>query len=115
MDSMDQNDKKVGVYVSVSGVYYSTTMDRINEVQKELNKQISRGYEDISLRKVLEVITEDWPEDKREEFWRRHDTYCGWDTVDFNGELGEFKLHNASTLDKNVLSLDFTPFEKEPK
>ena len=109
-------DKNVLCYDKILGVYYSTNMEEISRAQKRLDELLScRGY--FSLDQYMDILTKDWPEDLREQFYE--DRCKGWmrdygylqkvGDVKFDFELQYEKSDDCSDL----ISINFLPKEKE--
>lgn len=98
------------VYEPYMGVCYRSTTDAIDKIQHELNDRLKFDNH-FTLKEMYEILTADWPEDKKEEFWQRYYKGIGWMT---NGnELDNYAYIQRKSLDKdgNLVIL----FDLEPK
>ena len=81
------------------------TQKRVNELAK------TKGY--FTYNEVLCILTEDWPEDKKKEFFERVNSHEGWM---FNEEFCECGLElNECQLNDNGEMLIKLKYEFEPE
>lgn len=60
-----------------TGEFFKTPEALLNQAKEELNKIVEKDRY-FTYYELLEIITKDWPEDKRDEFFGRINRHEGW-------------------------------------
>ena len=68
------------IYEPFTGELFKSKQEVIEKIQSELNDKLNLNDHVISLNEMLEIITEEWPDEQKERFWQRHYEHAGWFT-----------------------------------
>lgn len=97
------------VYEQYTGACYLSTIDEINKIQNEINNKLASSKH-FSIKEVYGILTEDWPEDKKEKFWQRYYDLAGWMTEVHHDKYYRFIQRKSLNKDGDiVIHLDLTP------
>jgi len=61
----------------MTGTIYMSDLDEMRRMQSELNEKLFSNRTP-SLMEVYEIMTKDWPEEKRKKFFEHLNKYEGW-------------------------------------
>lgn len=93
-------EKECLVMDSMTGELYKATEAKLLQAQKELNElMLEKGP--ITLHEYYEIMTRDWPEDKKAKFFARLNSHCGWAINE--EKLKELQLNGTLTDDGKLL------------
>ena len=100
-----------------TGELFRTDAQTLNRAQERINELLNnRGH--FTLMELYEIITKDWPEDKKQEFFERLNSYEGWKLNEkyANEDLEKLDLDWSSIDDEQLLLTrkDFA-FEQKDK
>jgi hypothetical protein len=95
-------EKECLVMDSTTGEIYKTTVEKLIQTQKELNDLVCKKGRPISIHEVYEIMTKDWPEDKKVQFFENLNKHCGWGTIN-KDKFEEFELNGILTDDSELL------------
>ena len=94
-------EKDLIVMDSVSGELFKSEIPALRYAQKRLNELvINQGY--FTYTDVLCILTEDWPEDKKREFFDRVNAHEGW-VVNEEYRNCELELCGSLTDDEKLI------------
>ena len=85
---------------STTGELYKTTLVKLLQAQKDLNDLVLKKGP-IALHEWYEIMTQDWPEDKKEEFFDRLNSHYGWAINE--EKISELQLNGTLTDDGKLL------------